>query len=306
MGLCMTLPATVERFTQVDTVDPKFFVRFVDAANEMASVRACKRRMEALLQPRVGQRILDLGCGTGDDARALARLVAPGGRVVGVDNSEAMLAEARRRAVGLSLSLEYRLSDAQRLDLPDETFDGCRTERTFMHLEAPEQALAEMVRVARPGGKVVVFDFDWDTLLVDHPDPSLTRRILDLMADSLRNGRIGRRLPGMFEEAGLGEISIAPHTVLMRWAFFPAAVRRHPEPCPGAGPAVGAGSRELAGALGGGRADRAVLCCADGLHRRRTEAVAEARRHSARAAHPYPRRACQVGCSRVARFRRPG
>jgi ubiquinone/menaquinone biosynthesis C-methylase UbiE len=217
----MTLPATVERFTQVDTpVDPKFFVRFVDAANEMASVRACKRRMEALLQPRVGQRILDLGCGTGDDARALARLVAPGGRVVGVDNSEAMLAEARRRAVGLSLSLEYRLSDAQRLDLPDETFDGCRTERTFMHLEAPEQALAEMVRVARPGGKVVVFDFDWDTLLVDHPDPSLTRRILDLMADSLRNGRIGRRLPGMFEEAGLGEISIAPHTVLMRWAFF--------------------------------------------------------------------------------------
>jgi ubiquinone/menaquinone biosynthesis C-methylase UbiE len=90
----MTLPATVERFTQVDTtVDPMFFVRFVDAANEMASARACKRRMEALLQPRVGQRILDLdlGRGTGDDARALARLVPPGGRVVAVDNSEAML-----------------------------------------------------------------------------------------------------------------------------------------------------------------------------------------------------------------------
>ena len=89
-----------------------------------------------------------------------------------------------------------------------------------MHLEAPERALAEMVRVSRPGGKVVVFDFDWDTLLVDHPDRPSTRKILDLMADSLRNGRIGRRLPGMFEEAGLGEISIAPHTVLMHWAFF--------------------------------------------------------------------------------------
>jgi SAM-dependent methyltransferase len=98
----MTQPATVERFTRVDaTADPNFFVRFVDAANEMASVQACKRRMEAMLQPRVGQRILDLGCGTGDDARALARLVAPGGRVVGVDNSEVMLAEARRRAMGL-------------------------------------------------------------------------------------------------------------------------------------------------------------------------------------------------------------
>ena len=109
----------------------------MDLANEMASVQACKRRMTALLQPQVGQRILDLGCGAGDDARALARLVAPGARVVGVDNSEVMLAEARRRAVGLCLSLEYRLGDAERLELPDETFDAARSERTFMHLEAP-------------------------------------------------------------------------------------------------------------------------------------------------------------------------
>ena len=89
-----------------------------------------------------------------------------------------------------------------------------------MHLEAPERALAEMVRVSRPGGKVVVFDFDWDTLLLDHPDRPSTRKMLDLMADSLRDGRIGRRLPAMFEAAGLREISIAPHTVLMHWSFF--------------------------------------------------------------------------------------
>ena len=89
-----------------------------------------------------------------------------------------------------------------------------------MHLEAPERALAEMIRVSRPGGRVVVFDFDWDTLVVDHPDRGSTRKMLDLMADSLRNGRIGRRLPGMFEAAGLREISIAPHTVLMHCAFF--------------------------------------------------------------------------------------
>ena len=216
----MTQAATVERFTRVDaTVDPKFFVRFVDMANQMASVQACKRRMEALLQPRVGQRILDLGCGTGDDARALARLTCPAARS-SADNSEVMLAEARRRAVGLCLSLEYRLGDAQRLDLPDDTFDGARTERTFMHLEAPEQALAEMVRVSRPGGKVVVFDFDWDTLVVDHPDGPSTQKVFDVMTDSLRDGRIGLRLPGMFEAAGLGEISMAPHTVLMHWAFF--------------------------------------------------------------------------------------
>jgi hypothetical protein len=56
--------------------------------------------------------------------------------------------------------------------------------------------------------------------VVDHPDRASTRSVLDLMTDSLRNGRIGRRLPGLFEEAGLREISIAPHTVLMHWSFF--------------------------------------------------------------------------------------
>ena len=78
--------------------------------------------------------------------------------------------------MGLCLSLEYRLGDAQRLDLPDHAFDVARTERTFMHLEATERALAEMIRVSRPGGKVVVFDFDWDTLVVDHPDRASTRK----------------------------------------------------------------------------------------------------------------------------------
>jgi hypothetical protein len=58
-------PKSGRRFTRADAaIDPKFFVRFVDMANEMASVQVCKRRMAALLQPRVGQRILDLGSGT--------------------------------------------------------------------------------------------------------------------------------------------------------------------------------------------------------------------------------------------------
>ena len=130
-----------------------------------------------------------------------------------------MLGEARRRAEGLGLPLEYRLGDAQRLDWPADAFDGCRAERTFMHLEAPAQALAEMIRVTRSGGRIVVFDFDWDTLLVDHPERALSNKS-ELMTNGLRSGRIGRRLPALFAEARLADISVAAHTILMLPDFF--------------------------------------------------------------------------------------
>ena len=217
----MQQPTTVERFGRVDqTGDPQFFVRFVDAANAMPTVQACKRRMAARLGARAGHQILDVGCGTGDVARGLAWTVGSGGRVVGLDNSEAMLGEARQRAEGLDLPLEYRLGDAQWLDWPADTFDGCRAERTFMHLEAPGLALAEMIRVTRSSGRIVVFDFDWDTLLVDHPDPVLSDKICRLMADGLRSGRIGRQLLRRFAEAQLSDVSIAAHTILMVPDFF--------------------------------------------------------------------------------------
>ena len=202
------------------SADPRFLVRFADAANEMTSVRACKRRIEAFLDPRIGQQILDLGCGTGDDARALARLVGADGRVVGIDNSDAMLAEARRRSEGLDLPLELMLGDVQQLHGPDDAFDACRAERIFMHLKAPDRALAEMLRVTRPGGKVVVFELDWDTLLVDHPLPYLTQKVFALMTECFPSARIGRRLPAMFDEAGLHDVAVAPHTVVMHPAFF--------------------------------------------------------------------------------------
>jgi SAM-dependent methyltransferase len=217
----MSEPTTVERFGSVDqTADPQFFLRFVDAANAMPTVQTCKRRMADRLGARGGQQILDVGCGTGDDARDLAHVVGRGGRVVGLDNSQAMLDEACRRAAGLELPLEYRLGDAHRLDWAPETFDGCRTERTFMHLEAPAQALAEMVRVTRRRGRIVVFDFDWDTLLVAHPDRALSDRLCALLTEGLRNGRIGRRLPGMFADAKLTDVSVSAHTVVMLPGFF--------------------------------------------------------------------------------------
>lgn len=89
------------RFGDVDTTgDPEFFIRYVDQVSALPSVRDRKQQILERLEVSEGHRVLDVGCGTGDDVRAIARLVRGSGWVVGVDNSRAMVAEATRRSAG--------------------------------------------------------------------------------------------------------------------------------------------------------------------------------------------------------------
>jgi ubiquinone/menaquinone biosynthesis C-methylase UbiE len=197
----------VSRFPAVDLEpDPRAFIHFVDTMNALPEMQAIKERMIVRLRLQPGHRVLDAGCGTGDDARRLAELVGPSGRVTGIDFSQAMVDEARARAEGSGLPVEFRQGDACHLDLPDASFDGVRCERMLIHLTEPAAAVAEMVRVTRPGGRVVIFDADMDTIVFDHPDLAMTRRIATAIADKLTNGRIGRQLPRLLADAGLHEV----------------------------------------------------------------------------------------------------
>jgi ubiquinone/menaquinone biosynthesis C-methylase UbiE len=205
-------------FTAVDQApDPAYFIRFLDEAAAEPSFQAYKQRSFALLDVRAGRRILEVGCGVGDDARAMAACVRPGGEVVAVDGSRAMIAEARLRAEESNLPVRFEAGDAHRLDFPDDCFDGCRCDRTFMHLEDPRQALREMVRVVRRGGRVVVYEVDFETLVIDAPDRGLARRIVNAWCDGFRDGWLGRRLPAMFRATGLADVAVSPETLRLTY-----------------------------------------------------------------------------------------
>jgi ubiquinone/menaquinone biosynthesis C-methylase UbiE len=212
----MTSGEKVIGFSNVDqTSDPQSFMRYLETASANESIQARKRRTFELLAVQAGHRLLDVGCGLGDDVRALAQLVGPTGQVIGIDNSEAMIAEARKRGEGVNLPVEYRIGDAHQLVFPANSFDGCRAERIFMHLESPRQALAEIVRVARPGARIVALDPDFGTLVVDAEEQAVTQRILSFHPTLVRNGWIGRQLPRLFREANLAEVAVFADTLVV-------------------------------------------------------------------------------------------
>jgi len=198
------------------SVDPSERFRFLDRESAKPAMQHARRRSIELLEIVEGARILDVGCGAGDDARAMAALVGRSGRVTAIDVDPVMLAEAERRSSGTSLPVDFRQADVYELAEPDGAFDGSRAERVFLHLAEPQRALAQMVRVVKPGGKVVVLERDIETRTIDVPGAprAVTRRIVNFWCDRFLNGWIGRQLPRLFAQAGVAGIAVEAVTVV--------------------------------------------------------------------------------------------
>jgi len=165
--------------------------------------------------------VLDVGCGVGHWGMLLASVLPAPVKVTGIDREGTWVAEARRRAAERGLtSFVYEQGEATRLPFPDASFDLTTCQTVLIHLAEPAAAVAEMVRVTRPGGLVVVAEPNnlTESLLLD----SITNRasvddILALVRLQLTCERgkvalgegdnsLGDRVPGLFLAAGLTEV----------------------------------------------------------------------------------------------------
>jgi ubiquinone/menaquinone biosynthesis C-methylase UbiE len=135
--------------------------------------------------------------------------------VVGLDIHEKTLIEARQRAEGLGLPIEFVRGDVQQMPFADDTFTCCRSERMLQHLPDPRRALSELARVTQPGGRIVLYDTDWETLIVDASDADTTRAILHAKRADVRQGWIGRQLMALMREASLHDITVIPSTLIL-------------------------------------------------------------------------------------------
>lgn len=182
---------------------------YLDKAAEIfLPIKQCSYEKMKLSQ---GDNVVDVGCGAGIDIIALAGHVGAFGNVTGFDHDVNMLEQAAIKIENTPLDKVVRLIQGSATEMPFQTdyFDSCRSERLFMHLIDPDQVLSEMVRVTKPGGRIVIVDTDWSSLSIDNPLPKIEHALSNYRITRVaNNGYSGRSLYRQFRQQQLLDINV--------------------------------------------------------------------------------------------------
>jgi arsenite methyltransferase len=156
----------------------------------------------AALSPAPGERVVDVGCGPGLLAAEIAHAVGSTGHVTGLDISEAMLTVARQRCAPVADRVTLVHGDATALPLPTASFDAAVTTQVLEYVPDIQTALAELYRVVRPGGRVVILDTDWDSIVWHATNPDRMRTILAAWTRRFADPYLPRTLAPRLKAAG--------------------------------------------------------------------------------------------------------
>ncbi len=203
-------------FRNVDTSgDPGTCRHCLEVIAGIPFFRDVKRESIQLIADSGAGRVLDAGCGSGQDLAGLAAYLPVQSEITGLDMSVALLAGARELP---EVRNRCSLVKGDILNPPfrDGSFDACRIDRVLQHLSAPEQAVRHLVRITRPGGILVAFDNDWDTFTISLADRQTATRISRFWRDTFASGRVGRDLNRIFHDCGVVEIHAEPRTLEIR------------------------------------------------------------------------------------------
>ena len=160
-----------------------------------------------------GGAAIDVGCGVLGVVHLLAERIGRTGRVVGLDREPRMLEFARELAEQRHLAVEFIEADATATGLDDRSFDLMHARTLLLNVQNPQQVLAEMVRITKAAGVVIVQEPDAGAWSCDPPHPAfdiLRAAILGAYRRTGRDFNIGRRIARMLRDAGLDDVRVRP------------------------------------------------------------------------------------------------
>lgn len=233
--------AARDLFHSIDELPPDAVERIVQRlefrGKDPAFVQMRERYLERLtLDPDA--RVLDLGCGTGIVARALARRAGSAGALIAIDTSKALVAAGRRlaREEDVGDRIEFRIGDAHALGGSADSFDAVIAHTLVSHVAEPAAVVAQAARVLRPGATLAIFDGDYASLTYGAGAQTDNAAMVDaILAAVVANAHVLRMFPQILQDAGLeieaflaevhAEAGAGSFFLDMAESFVPMAVR---------------------------------------------------------------------------------
>jgi arsenite methyltransferase len=178
--------------------------RKVEAVYQTPDVIAQRHRTLTALEPREGEHILDIGAGPGLLMADMAAVVGPTGHVTGLEISDSMLTLARQRFASSAVADRITLvkGDAAALPFPDASFDAATSTQVYEYVPDVDRALTELHRVLRPGGRALILDTDWASIVWNATDQPLMDRVLAAWVDRFADPHLPRSLSRRLRDAG--------------------------------------------------------------------------------------------------------
>jgi ubiquinone/menaquinone biosynthesis C-methylase UbiE len=186
-------------------------IEYLDAQAESPFWKEARKATVDSLGLQHGATALDVGCGTGEDTRHMA---AAAGSAVGVDADGRLVEEAIGRT-GPEYDARFERATPDDLPFPDHSFSAVRADRALQHADDLGAAIAELWRVTKPGGRIVLLEPDWDTFVIDAGPLAATRAVTRAFADSVNNPAAGRQAARRLRKLGALEVQIEPRTAAL-------------------------------------------------------------------------------------------
>lgn len=168
-----------------------------------------RQRLQTLkaLALNAGEKVVDVGCGTGFLVSEMAAVVGESGHLAGVDFSQDMLDVAAQRCESLP-QVTLRQGSADALPLDDASFDAASCTQVLLYVSDLQQSLAELSRVLKPGGRLAVIETDWRGIVLNSAYSALTDRIFGAFDETVPNANLPARLAPMLKAHGFAAIKV--------------------------------------------------------------------------------------------------